>query len=89
MGLSVKPNVLSVCTQIIFINGYSSFTFYNKFYQNGRISEYLGIRSHPYRTLAVAVAQNIELLTHALSGIRHTIIFIPDKKAKIPDSPVI
>ena|SRR6218665_838906 len=41
-----------------------------------------------YRTLAVPVfaAPNIELFTRALSGV--TVIFIPDKKVKIPDNPV-
>src|SRR6218665_2754119 len=38
--------------------------------------------SPKYRTLAVPVAQNIELFTRALSNIMPTIIFIPDKKPK-------
>jgi len=40
--------------------------------------------SQKYRTLSVpmTVAHNIELLTYALSGIRPTIIFIPDKESK-------
>ena len=35
--------------------------------------------------MPVSVSRNIELLTHALSG--NAIIFIPDKRAKILDSP--
>jgi len=46
---------------------------------SSRVARWL---SSKYRTLAVpvSVTQNIELFTHALSGI--TVIFIPDKEPK-------